>query len=125
LYGSRALAGSEGDFSLTGGVEVSLSLVRASKEASSSSKSPKSWASKALLGLETKSIKCAQHNPAVLLDKSLRPDVFCDFSNSDSYVEMFNKVCEAKSAFEDLPSEVRSKFRNDPKRKKIQKVNKL
>jgi hypothetical protein len=27
---------------------------------------------------------------------------------------MFNKVCEAKSAFEDLPSDVRSKFRNDP-----------
>jgi hypothetical protein len=49
-----------------------------------------------------------------LLDKTLRPDVFQDFSESLSYVEMFNKVCEAKSAFEDLPSEVRSKFRNDP-----------
>jgi phage internal scaffolding protein len=56
----------------------------------------------------------AQHNPAVLLDKSLRPDVFRDFSESLPFVEMFNKVCEAKSAFEDLPSDVRSKFRNDP-----------
>lgn len=56
----------------------------------------------------------AQHNPAVLLDKSMRPDVFRDFSNSESYVEMLNKVCEAKSAFEELDSSVRSRFDNDP-----------
>jgi phage internal scaffolding protein len=56
----------------------------------------------------------AQHNPAVLLDKSMRPDVFRDFSESESYTEMLNKVCDAKSAFEELDSSVRSRFDNDP-----------
>jgi hypothetical protein len=44
----------------------------------------------------------------------MRPDVFRDFSDSESYVEMLNKVCEAKSAFEELDSSVRSRFDNDP-----------
>ena len=56
----------------------------------------------------------ALHNPAQLLDKSLKPDVFADFSESLSFAEMANKVCEAKSAFEDLSSDVRSRFKNDP-----------
>ena len=58
----------------------------------------------------------ALHNPAQLLDKSLKPDVFADFSESLSFTDMANKVCEAKSAFEDLPSDVRSRFKNDPSR---------
>ena len=56
----------------------------------------------------------ALHNPAQLLDKSLKPDVFADFSETLSFSEMANKVCEAKSAFEDLSSDVRSRFKNDP-----------
>ena len=56
----------------------------------------------------------ALHNPAQLLDKTLKPDVFADFSESLSFAEMANKVCEAKSAFEDLSSDVRSRFKNDP-----------
>lgn len=58
----------------------------------------------------------ALHNPAQLLDKTLKPDVFADFSESLSFTEMANKVCEAKSAFEDLSSDVRSRFKNDPSR---------
>ena len=56
----------------------------------------------------------ALHNPAQLLDKTLKPDVFADFSETLSFSEMANKVCEAKSAFEDLSSDVRSRFKNDP-----------
>ena len=56
----------------------------------------------------------ALHNPAQLLDKSLKPDVFADFSETLSFSEMANKVCEAKSAFESLSSDVRSRFKNDP-----------
>ena len=58
----------------------------------------------------------ALHNPAQLLDKTLKPDVFADFSESLSFVEMANKVCEANSAFQELPSHVRSRFKNDPSR---------
>ena len=49
----------------------------------------------------------ALHNPAQLLDKTLKPDVFVDFSESLSFTDMANKVCEAKSAFEDLPSDLK------------------
>ena len=56
----------------------------------------------------------ALHNPAQLLDKTLKPDVFADFSETLSFAEMANKVCEAKSAFESLSSDVRSRFKNDP-----------
>ena len=42
--------------------------------------------------------------------------MFADFSESLSFTDMANKVCEAKSAFEDLPSDVRSRFKNDPSR---------
>lgn len=58
----------------------------------------------------------ALHNPGQLLDKTLKPDVFADFSESLSFTDMANKVCEAKSAFEDLPSDLRSRFKNDPSR---------
>ena len=46
--------------------------------------------------------------------QTLKPDVFADFSETLSFSEMANKVCEAKSAFEDLSSDVRSRFKNDP-----------
>ena len=35
----------------------------------------------------------ALHNPAQLLDKTLKPDVFADFSETLSFAEMANKVC--------------------------------
>lgn len=37
-----------------------------------------------------------------------------DFSNVDDYLTAVNQVHEAQAAFEELPSAVRSRFRNDP-----------
>ena len=40
--------------------------------------------------------------------------IFRDFSSGDNYLELQNQLCEAQSTFNDLPSDLRDYFKNDP-----------
>lgn len=39
---------------------------------------------------------------------------FGDFSNGDDFARIQNRIASVHSTFDDLPSEIRAKFRNDP-----------
>ena len=50
----------------------------------------------------------------LLADPSPDRKVFRDFSSGDDYLELQNKLCEARSMFYDLPVELRDHFEHDP-----------
>ena len=50
----------------------------------------------------------------LLADPAPDRKVFRDFSSGDDYLELQNKLCEARSMFYDLPSELRDHFEHDP-----------
>ena len=59
-------------------------------------------------------ITSATANPMLLADPAPDRKVFRDFSSGDNYLELQNKLCEAQSTFNDLPSDVREYFKNSP-----------
>ena len=59
-------------------------------------------------------IIAATANPMLLADPAPDRKVFRDFSSGDDYLELQNKLCEARSMFYDLPAELRDHFEHDP-----------
>ena len=59
-------------------------------------------------------ITAATANPMLLADPAPDRKVFRDFSSGDDYLELQNKLCEARSMFYDLPAELRDHFDHDP-----------
>jgi hypothetical protein len=59
-------------------------------------------------------ITAATSNPMLLADPAPDRKIFRDFSSGDNYLELQNQLCEAQSTFNDLPSDVRHYFENDP-----------
>ena len=59
-------------------------------------------------------ITAATANPMLLADPAPDRKVFRDFSSGDDYLELQNKLCEARSMFYDLPAELRDHFEHDP-----------
>ena len=59
-------------------------------------------------------VKAATANPMLLADPAPHRKVFRDFSSGDDYLELQNKLCEARSMFYDLPAELRAHFEHDP-----------
>ena len=59
-------------------------------------------------------VKSATANPMLLVDPAPDRKVFRDFSSGDDYIELQNKLCEARSMFFDLPVELRDHFEHDP-----------
>ena len=56
----------------------------------------------------------ATANPMLLADPAPDRKVFRDFSSGDDYLELQNRLCEARSMFYDLPAELRDHFEHDP-----------
>ena len=54
----------------------------------------------------------SNHSPELLIPES--PPTFGDFSNVADFTEMQNRVADAISGFENLPSETRAFFENKP-----------
>ena len=59
-------------------------------------------------------VTAATANPMLLADPAPDRKVFRDFSSGDDYLELQNKLCEARSMFYDLPAELRDHFEHDP-----------
>ena len=59
-------------------------------------------------------ITSATANPMLLADPAPDRKVFRDFSSGDDYLDLQNKLCEARSMFYDLPAELRDHFEHDP-----------
>ena len=59
-------------------------------------------------------VTAATANPMLLADPAPDRKVFRDFSSGDNYLELQNQLCEAQSTFNDLPSDIRHYFENDP-----------
>lgn len=55
-----------------------------------------------------------KRNPDVLAMGTRDRPMFGEFSNLPSYHEALNLVVEARAAFDALPSEIRTRFGNDP-----------
>ena len=59
-------------------------------------------------------ITAATANPMLLADPAPDRKVFRDFSSGDDYLDLQNRLCEARSMFYDLPAELRDYFEHDP-----------
>lgn len=55
-----------------------------------------------------------KRNPDILSMGSRDVPLFGEFSNLPSYHEAMNLVTEARAAFDALPSDIRTRFNNDP-----------
>ena len=59
-------------------------------------------------------VTAATANPMLLADPAPDRKVFRDFSSGDDYLDLQNRLCEARSMFYDLPAELRDHFQHDP-----------
>ena len=59
-------------------------------------------------------VKSATLNPMLLADPAPDRKVFRDFSSGDDYLDLQNRLCEARSMFYDLPAELRAHFDHNP-----------